>query len=51
MLSAISFMIVPILILVTIFLAIKKKVNGYDKFLLGVKDGMSLFKEVFPTLI
>ena len=51
MLSTISFMIVPILILITIFLAIKKKVNGYDKFLLGVKDGMSLFKEVFPTLI
>ncbi len=51
MLSTISFMIVPILILVTIFLAIKKKVNGYDKFLIGVKDGMGLFKEVFPTLI
>ena len=51
MLSTISFMIVPILILITIFLAIKKKVNGYDKFLLGVKDGMGLFKEVFPTLI
>lgn len=51
MLSTISFMIVPILILVTILLAIKKKVNGYDAFLLGVKDGMSLFKEVFPTLI
>lgn len=51
MLSTISFMIVPILILVTIILAIKKKVNGYDKFLLGVKEGMSLFKEVFPTLI
>lgn len=51
MVSAISFMIVPILILITVFLAIKKKVKGYDKFLLGVKDGMSLFKEVFPTLI
>ena len=51
MLSAISFMIVPILILITIILAIKKKVNGYDKFLIGVKDGMGLFIEVFPTLI
>lgn len=51
MLSTISFMIVPILILVTIILAIKKKVNGYDKFLIGVKEGMGLFKEVFPTLI
>lgn len=51
MLSTISFLIVPILILLTIVLAIKKKVNGYDKFLLGVKEGMSLFVEVFPTLI
>ena len=51
MLSTISFIIVPVLILVTIFLAIKKKVNGYDMFLVGVKDGMGLFKEVFPTLI
>ena len=51
MLSAISFLIVPVLILLTIFLSIKKKVNGYDKFLLGVKDGMGLFIEVFPTLI
>ena len=51
MLSTISFIIVPLLILLTIFLSIKKKVNGYDKFLLGVKDGMGLFKEVFPTLI
>ena len=51
MLSTISFIIVPVLILITIFLAIKKKVNGYDKFLIGVKEGMGLFKEVFPTLI
>ena len=51
MLSEVSFIIVPILILITIILAIKKKVNGYDKFLLGVKEGMGLFKEVFPTLI
>ena len=51
MLSVVSFIIVPLLILLTVTLAIKKKVNGYDKFLLGVKDGMSLFVEVFPTLI
>ena len=51
MLSEVRFIIVPILILITIILAIKKKVNGYDKFLLGVKEGMGLFKEVFPTLI
>ena len=51
MLSTVSFIIVPLLILVTIILAIKKKINGYDKFLDGVKEGMGLFKEVFPTLI
>ena len=51
MLSTISFLIVPLLILLTIGLALKKRVNAYDKFLLGVKDGMMLFVEVFPTLI
>lgn len=51
MLSTISFLIVPVLILLTIGLAIKKRVNGYDQFLVGVKDGMGLFVEVFPTLI
>jgi len=51
MLSTISFLIVPILIFVTIALAIKKKVPAYDEFLIGVKEGMGLFIEVFPTLI
>ena len=51
MLSTISFIIVPLLILITFLLAIKNKVNGYDMFLDGVKEGMGLFKEVFPTLI
>ena len=51
MLSAVSFLIVPILILLTISLALKKKVNAYDRFLIGVKEGMGLFVEVFPTLI
>ena len=51
MLSTISFMIVPLLILLTICLALKKRVNAYDNFLLGAKEGMGLFKEVFPTLI
>lgn len=51
MLSLISFLIVPVLILITVLLSIKKKINAYDKFLLGVKEGMGLFKEVFPTLI
>ena len=51
MLSTISFLIVPLLILLTIILAIKKKVNGYDRFLIGVKEGMNLFVDVFPTLI
>lgn len=51
MFNTISFLVVPILVLLTIGLAIKKKVNGYDTFLVGVKEGMGLFVEVFPTLI
>lgn len=51
MFNTISFLVVPILVLLTIGLAIKKKVNGYDTFLVGVREGMGLFVEVFPTLI
>jgi spore maturation protein B len=51
MLASVSFLIVPFLLLGTIILAIKKKVNGYDIFIDGVKEGMGLFKEVFPTLV
>lgn len=47
----ISYFIVPIMVLVVLIIALKKKVNAYDSFLDGAKEGMGLIKEVFPTLL
>lgn len=49
--SSLSFFIVPIMILIILIIAIKKKVKAYDAFLKGAKEGMGLIKEVFPTLL
>jgi spore maturation protein B len=46
-----SYFIVPFIIVVVLFIAIKKKINAYDAFLDGAKEGMGLVKEVFPTLL
>ena len=46
-----SYFIVPIMVLVVLIIAIRKKVNAYDAFLDGAKEGIGLIKEVFPTLL
>ena len=46
-----SYFIVPIMVLMVLVIAIRKKVGAYDAFLDGAKEGMSLIKEVFPTLL
>ena len=51
LISSMSFFIIPVMILVVLFIAIRKKVNAYDAFLDGAKEGMGLIKEVFPTLL
>lgn len=50
-LNSISYFIVPFMILVVLIIAMKKRVKAYDAFLDGAKEGMSLIKEVFPTLL
>lgn len=47
----ISYFIVPMMLLVVLIIAMRKKVNAYDSFLNGAKEGMGLIKEVFPTLL
>lgn len=49
--NSLSYFIVPVMILVVLFIAIRKKVGAYDAFLDGAKEGMGLIKEVFPTLL
>lgn len=49
--NSLSYFIIPVMILIVLIVALKKKVNAYDAFLTGAKEGMGLVKEVFPTLL
>ena len=46
----ISNIILPLITLVVIIYAIKKKVNIYDEFLQGVKEGLTITLEIFPSI-
>ena len=43
--------ILPILVLIIIAIALYKRVNAYQAFIGGVKDGLSLFFDIFPALM
>lgn len=43
--------ILPILTLVVIGAALVRRVNAYHSFTSGVKDGMSLFLDIYPALL
>lgn len=51
LINSLSYFIVPLMILVVLIIAWKRKVSAYDAFLDGAKEGMGLVKEVFPTLL
>ena len=44
-------MLVPALVLIVIFIALFKRKNPYDCFVNGAKEGMSLAKEIFPSIM
>ena len=46
-----SKIVIPIFIVFVIFYGFKKKVNIYDAFLEGAKEGISIVVKIFPTLI
>ncbi|MEG0469954.1 MAG: spore maturation protein [Longicatena sp.] len=46
-----SVYILPIVVLMIIGVAIYKRVNAYQAFIAGVKDGIALFMDVFPALL
>ena len=46
-----SLIFIPILIIFVIVFSIIKKKNAYDSFIKGSKEGLGLFKEVFPSII
>ena len=47
----ISLIFIPLLVLFAVGYSFAKKNNAYNSFVNGVKDGLPLFKELFPTII
>ena len=47
----ISKIILPIFIIIIIFYGVKKKINVYESFLEGAKEGLEIVFKIFPTLI
>ena len=45
----ISNMILPLITLIVIIHAIIKKINIYDEFLNGVKEGLKISVDIFPS--
>ena len=46
----ISNMILPLITLIVILYAISHKVNIYDEFLNGVKEGLKISLNIFPSI-
>lgn len=46
-----TYFFIPALVIIAIIGAIIKKKNAYSAFINGTKDGLNLFKEVFPSVL
>lgn len=46
-----SFIVIPIFILFVVFYGYFKKVNVYDAFLFGAKDGLKIVYNIFPAVL
>ena len=46
-----TYFFIPALVITAIIGAIIKKKNAYSAFINGTKDGLNLFKEVFPSVL
>jgi len=49
--NTVSKLIIPLFVLFIIFYGVKKKVNVYDNFLLGAKEGLVMVFHITPTII
>ena len=47
----ISNLIIPLIVVITIFYGYKKKVDVYDSFIVGVKKSFGMIENLFPTLV
>lgn len=50
-LEYISFLVIPLMIILIIFYGILKKQKVYECFIDGVKEGLSVVTNIFPTLL
>jgi spore maturation protein B len=46
----ISKIIIPLIVLIVIIYALYKKIDIYEEFLIGVKEGLSLSLKIFPSI-
>lgn len=49
--NKISLIFIPLLVLFTLIYSAIKKNNAYNSFVKGTKEGLGLFKEVFPSVM
>ena len=49
--NAISKIIIPLFVLLIIFNGVKKKVNVYESFLVGAKEGLIMVFRITPTIL
>lgn len=49
--NVISMLFVPLLIVIALIYSTIKKNNAYNSFIKGSKEGLSLFKEIFPSVL
>ena len=49
--NTISKIIIPLFVLFIVFYGVKKKVNVYDSFLMGAKEGLIMVFHITPTII
>ena len=49
--NLLSKIIIPLFVLLIIFFGVKKKVNVYDSFLSGAKEGLVTVFHIAPTII
>ena len=46
-----SFIVIPVFILFVVFYAYLKKINIYDSFLIGAKEGLKIVYSIFPAVL
>lgn len=49
--NLLSKIIIPLFVVGVIFYGFKKKINVYDSFLLGAKEGLNITLNIFPAII